>query len=316
VNDVSFFRNYVTRIHCNHPTFVASTAQAEKLKQRVGTTKQTKMKTSIVLAAALAVVTLSTHNAKAQGPYLNLGAGFGIGMAGQNLGTNESSNSIEVVRGSYGKGFNTGIGFGYMFNEYIGMETNLNYLLGGKTTFTDNSSDNNPEDVRVISARMLRINPAMKFTYGENIKPYAKIGMIIGVAGKITETNEDNSGAPLFPTKVETTEEYTGGVSLGLSGALGVDIMFSDMIGMYVELGAIAQSYAPTKSVITQYDINGAQHITDLTTHDKETEYLNSYDPSAPDNDDSKPDQRLKAYSPFSSIGLNVGVHFAFGGAK
>lgn len=57
--------------------------------------------------------------------------------------------------------------------------------------------------------------------------------------------------------------------------------MFSDMIGMYVELGAIAQSYAPTKSVITQYrSINGAQHITDLTTHDKETEYLNSYDPS------------------------------------
>jgi opacity protein-like surface antigen len=274
------------------------------------------MKKNIVLAAAVAVITLSTQDIKAQGAYLNLGAGYGIGMAGQNLGTNETYNSIEVVRGSLGKGFNTGVGFGYMFTENVGMEMNLNYLLGAKTTFTDNSSDNNPEDVRIISANMLRINPAMKFTFGETIKPYAKIGMVIGVAGKITETNEDNSGAPLFPTKVETTQEYTGGVSLGLTGALGVDIMFSEMIGMYVELGALAQSYAPTKSVITQYDINGAQHITDLTTHDKETEYLSSYDPAAPDNDDSKPDQRLKAYSPFSSIGLNVGVHFAFGGGN
>ncbi len=132
------------------------------------------------------------------------------------------------------------------------MELNLNYLLGGKTTFTDNSSDNNPADVRTIKASMLRINPAMKFTFGETIRPYAKIGMAIGVAGKITETNEQNSGAPLFPTKTETTQEYTGGVSLGLTGALGVDIMFSEMIGMYVELGAIAQSYAPTKSAYTQ----------------------------------------------------------------
>ncbi len=68
------------------------------------------MKKCITLAAAVAVITFSIKEVNAQGAYLNLGAGFGLGMAGQNLGTNESANSIEVVRGSLGKGFNTGVG--------------------------------------------------------------------------------------------------------------------------------------------------------------------------------------------------------------
>lgn len=265
------------------------------------------------MAASVAVMTLATEAVKAQGAYVNVGVGYGFPLACQTLGTNNSANSVEIVRGSLGKGFNAGAGFGYMFNENIGAELNLNYLIGGKTTLTDNSSTTNEEDVQTTKGSMLRINPAIKVTFGETVKPYAKFGMVIGVAGKITETEEDHSGAPLLPMTTEIKTEYKGGVALGVSGALGLDFMLSDMFGIYAELGAIAQSYAPTKSEIVQADFNGADQLGNMTTRDRETEYSNDL-PDDTGNDDNKPNQDLKFYSPFSSWGINVGVHLAFGG--
>lgn len=252
--------------------------------------------------------------ANAQGLYVNAGAGYGFCLAGDNMGTNVSDNSVEIVRSSFGRGFNTGAGVGYMFNRHIGAEVNFNYLFGARTVITDNSSNSNADDVQTFRGNMLRIIPGVKVTYGDAVRPYARVGLVLGVANQMIETNEENSGAPVFPVKTEVTEVYSGGLALGFAGAFGVDFMITDMIGIYAELGGIAQSYSPTRSRITQYEVNGADQLPGMTTIDKETEYSADYNPNEVNNNAAEPRQQLKFYSPFSSIGLNAGVHIAFGG--
>jgi opacity protein-like surface antigen len=268
-------------------------------------------KITTLFTAIVATIVGMSGNVNAQGLYVDVGAGYGFNLACQTLGVNESANSIETVKGSLGRGIIAGAGVGYMFNENIGAEINFNYLLGSKTTIKDETSTTGPADERTIKATMLRINPAVKFTFGERIKPYAKFGVVVGVAGKTTETY-----TYYFENiKSEETEEHTGGIAIGLSGAAGADIMFGDKFGIYVEVASVGQSWASKKSEITKYDVNGVDQLANLTTSQKEKEFVDSYDPTVTQNPD-EPTKLTKIYAPFSSWGFNVGIHLALGGGN
>ena len=78
---------------------------------------------------------------------LNAGYSFNAGkttcMNGQYENTSIngiSSGTLKDMPVSLGRGFNVNLGFGYMLNEYVGIELNVDYLNGSTPDFENKSS--------------------------------------------------------------------------------------------------------------------------------------------------------------------------------
>jgi hypothetical protein len=240
--------------------------------------------------------------------------------------------------GSFGKGVQAVATFGYMFTENIGAELGFGYLIGTKITIgkNENSTTNiynyidqtNPANNYTTttyssstgkseaSGNMLRIIPAVRFSAGKgSIKPYARVGMVISVANKSTGSSKDvsinNSGVA---TVYEREYKYSGGISLGFAAALGATYNLTDNFGIFAEIGIITQSWAPKKWELTKYTENGVDKLPDMTTYFKESEFVNSYSYSSSDINEDSPNKSIKFHYPFSSIGINGGLFFTFGG--
>lgn len=259
-----------------------------------------------------------THSQKL---YVTIGGGYGLSTAPnsayssvnstRNLtgSTNEISNST----GSFGRGMQFSGTFGYMFTENIGAELNIGYLLGSKITST-NKSDGYLSYESSSSGNMLRLTPTIRISVGkQKIKPYMRFGLVIGMLSKIKYSSVANfTYSTTGQLSNEETEGYSsGGVSLGFSAGFGANYKLTDHVSIFAEIGLISQAWAPKKSVTTKYMSNGIDRLATMNINEKETEYVSSYDNSS--SSISTPTKRLKTYTPFSSIGINIGIHLAFG---
>ncbi|WP_312075113.1 outer membrane beta-barrel protein [Chryseobacterium sp.] len=218
------------------------------------------------------------------------------------------TNPVEVVPFSLGKGPSVGIDIGYMFTQNIGAELGVDYLFGSQTTFRETetqfptyTADQN------ICGKMLQFKPAMVFAAGSgNVKPYAKAGVVIGVASKITseyEIRDTNYSSDYY-------EEYTGGVAVGFHGALGLDYALNNKMSVFGELTAVGLNYSPDKGEVTRAVENGQDYLNELTVNDREIEFVNSTDGTAQTS--NQPRKELKFSAPFSNVGLNIGFKYHF----
>ncbi|MGB4230138.1 MAG: outer membrane beta-barrel protein [Bacteroidales bacterium] len=264
--------------------------------------------------------------------YINVGGGYNLGIANQtllnianqtlliNYESTDNIQKIENVKTSLGKGLNFGLNIGYMFNGNIGIDLQCSYLLGDETTgeykYNYTYFNNNYYDFGKISlkSQMFRVNPSIIIASGfDKLDPYAKFGVILGF-GSITlnylyEEYENNQ----LQDKEVVKWKMDGGMAFGISSALGLMYHISDLISVYGELDLVSMSYAPTNGVMTEYTVNGADKLPDLTTDAKEIEFLDeiTYDYDNPPST-AEPSKELKFYFPYSSIGLNIGVRFSF----
>jgi len=256
--------------------------------------------------------------------YINVGGGYNLGIANQSLLNNyERTNNIvkmENVKTSLGKGLNFGLNLGYMFNGNIGIDLQCSYLLGDETT--GESEDNftffdiNYYDFEKISikSQMFRVNPSIIIASGfDKLDPYAKFGVIFGFGSiNLNYLDEEYENNQLEDKEV-VKWKMDGGMAFGISSALGLMYHISDLISVYGELDLVGMSYAPIKGVMTEYTVNGADKLPNLTTDDKEIDFVDdiTYDYNNPPSS-AEPSKELKNYLPYSSIGLNIGVRFSF----
>ena len=280
----------------------------------------TRITTQLVVAC---FVTLFATNSHAQGIYFNIGGGYGLPAAPNLISTtddnstnngNSTTHNYKLVKGggSFGKGIQLGAIVGYMFTENVGAELGIGYLAGGKSTSKDQSTSSNGTSTYegTISGSMIRFTPALRFSAGHgNIRPYARTGLVIGVGAKVKTVEKDNESNNGVPILIETEQRFSGGLSLGFACGVGINCKLNKNIGMFAELGVITQSWAPKKSVITKDVENGIDQLPNMTTNDKETEYVTSYTETYPNTNTASPSKSLKMNMPFSSAGINVGVH-------
>ena len=273
------------------------------------TKKLIKMKSNYFkMLALIFVISLTTNNLFAQGPYINVNLGYGFMMSSQNVGlfynTTQGNNSttIEQINLSLGKGVNVGAAFGYMFNNHVGAELWISYLLGGKTNAKDDYP-NGTTDYEIYS-RMVRIKPSVVIASGfEKVNLYAKFGVIIGTGSMMLDIS-DNDDGDIYTQKAK----FNGGVALGLSSAVGALFNLSEKVALFAEFNAINMSYAPTMGEITEATYNGVNELPDLTTSEKQVEFVDSYTYSfSSPPPDSQPSQELKEKFPFGSFGINFG---------
>lgn len=253
------------------------------------------------------------------GAYAMLSVGYGLGSGSQNItgftDKNEDTTSISTedqVNVSLGKGLCIKLGAGYMINGNLGFELGLSYLLGGKSTATNTSPFSSNKTKTIESSfysSMFMINPSVLIASGmEDINPYAKFGMIIGVG---SFNYEKNTTADTFVVVQKT--KYSGGVALGFNAALGCTFTVSDNISIFAEFNLLNMSYSPDQSEIIESTSQGKSLLPDYSIKDKLTNYYETLaTTSLSPIPDTEPNQKLKQSYTFGSIGLNIGVKINF----
>jgi len=179
--------------------------------------------------------------------------------------------------------------------------------MGGKSKAKDQYSGGTTD--YTVSSKMLRVIPAIVIASGlEGFNPYARVGLVVG-AGSILYEFEDNDQGDVSVAKMK----LNGGIALGLNAAIGAIFSLNDNLSLFGEIDMYNLSYAPTKGELTEATYNGTDVLPNMTTSDKEIEFVDSYtyNYNSPPPD-SQPSQALKQKLPFGSVGINVGLRIDF----
>jgi outer membrane protein W len=279
----------------------------------------------LLFGTIVTMFTLSSLQSNAQmkkGAYVGVNVGYNVGAGNANvdfLNVVNSSNTTtidetEVIKFSFGKGINAGLSFGYMFNENIGAELGVQYLIGGKTKYTQTNTGgfSNSTTNGDVSAKMVQIKPSIVLaTAIKNTTPYAKLGMVIGTSKMTSNETFTTTSGPSF-TNTQTLE-LKGGIALGFTAAMGLNFSVSNNLSISGEVNMVNMQYTPQKGSLTKYTENGVDKLSTLSVNNKEFEFNKKYtrNSSVP-TPSTSPSQRDAFSTPFSSIGINVGVKYNF----
>lgn len=277
-----------------------------------------------ILSGIFVLICLITTNANAQGFFMKFNAGYNFPFGDYeseyinmtNLIHTHTATSIirefENVKFSLGKGIDLNLSPGYMLNKNLGAELGISYLIGLKTESTRIEYSINGtqyKDINICKGSLISFTPSIIIAAGlKKLDPYSKFGVIIGIPSFTHEYNSNYSG-DIF----KFINKYSGSMAIGVIGTLGVRYPLTEKFGAFLELAMNSLNYTPSKSVETQYIVNGIDQLPSLTTYQKETEYVDpyTYDASATP-DQNKPAKELKITYPFSSLAINLGVCMRF----
>ncbi len=262
---------------------------------------------------------LNFSTAMAQGAYFTLGAGYNLPTSTQTLDALSFSNEFltdntttyEQKYISLGKGLSAGGAFGYMFNENIGAELGISYLMGSTwecvTDYNSSTSGGNAKFTNQISSKMTRINPQIVLSMEANkITPYAKVGLLLGMGSMSYTSKYDYVDGVL-----EQTLLLNGGIAKGFTTTIGASYALNDKFSLFGDLNLVNLSYGPTKGMITKFTENGVDMLSLFDPIDKEIQFVDSY--VEDDNIQpliTEPSKELKNKYPFSSAGIHIGIKY------
>jgi len=245
--------------------------------------------------------------------YIGFDAGYGLKINSpeglwdsDNIDITETTITSQSVPYSLGQGFQTGLSVGYMFNENMGVELGLAYMNGApvKTHYLENDDYHSFNSYDSQSAQSFRGSPAfiIQLRPDATFSPFMKTGLICSKAGmEISRYSEHST----------ITYKFSQGINLGVLSSLGAAYHMNDKLALVAEFKIQLLNYTPGKSVITEHTINGVDQLPDMTTSQKEVEYVNSFTTNSimtqPTNE---PIKRYKELYPLSSYGLYIGLRF------
>jgi opacity protein-like surface antigen len=261
-----------------------------------------------------------------QGLYISAGGGWNFSTSARQITFNATpsgdNTKYEGVHGTFGRGGNAGVSIGYDYSQNLGLDLNFSYLFGAKTTGESSYSSGKYSDLNTetLSARMLRINPRLVISHPcGRVEPYVQFGAVFG-KGKVTYEEEWTS-TNTDPWEGGTTTntgydkwEYSGGWGIGVSGAIGANLKLSDNMSIFGEINTINMAYAPKMAHRLESTFNGQDQLPDFSTSQKEIEFVESY--TSGSGSENEPDEDLKIYMPFGSVGINAGIKINFTGGS
>ena len=277
----------------------------------------------LILVVATSVALFLSQDISAQtekGAYVSINAGYGFG-AGNNSNEvaarfdmiNYTENTAltsttELANVSLGKGLNFGAAFGYMFNQYVGGELGVSYLMGGKSeskeTYLNGDYVNSS-----VTAKMLQLKPTLVISGGfSKINPYAKFGIVVGVGTSVNIEREERDGTDLYMNKTE----FSGSTSIGFQGGAGLLYSLNDKISLFGELNLVNLNFSPEKASYTEFTENGVNVLPLIDVENKETEFSDTVVSNAGPSNPAIPTKDYKTTFNLGNLGLNFGMRYNF----
>jgi hypothetical protein len=270
--------------------------------------------------------------------YVKIGGGYSFPLSPQNIGVNTKNifwrdvnpetgayvpaiiNEYKEVKGSYSAGINASATVGYNFTENIGAEISTTYVHGkeyktsavGQDIINDEgiTITNSSLSTHTSAARVVLVSPSLRLTASDGLlRPYLTAGPVLGFA--TLETEYDATSDYEGENKETRHERYSGGISIGMRGALGLDIRLNDALAFFTEVAFNSISYSPKEKEITKYEVNDENRLPDMTERQRRTVYDKNFTTDTRDDDHNDPDKPAKA-SPVSfamnNLMVNVGL--------
>lgn len=258
--------------------------------------------------------------------YVRFGVGYDVPAAGTtNYGGSASSsggiNTQSVRRGSLGAGFVVTAAGGVVFNRYVGAELGIQVLAAPRSYTTSQSSTSggatNTAEMVVQAKTPVYVIPALVLTTGgDNLAGYSRLGVVLPVLDKFrtknTNTSQPSSTQPVqkFSGEVETSNRF----SPGLSYAIGLTYPVSKGIRFWAEVGGTSRSAYAKSAELKSLTVNGVDQIGALSTRDKQVDY--AFDQTTTSTSGtpspSEPQKKLTYASPYSTVGIRLGIQLAF----
>lgn len=221
------------------------------------------------------------------------------------LTVDQNDTYIETVSFSYGKGINAGLNFGYMFNDHFGVELGADYFMGSNNTF-ENKSGSSTATYKT-KGQMIQLSPmVVASTGGDKISGYTKVGLIVGIAGKVIDDYY-----AVEPSGYESVVfERTGGLGLGFTVAGGAEFGINETLSLFSEINFKNLAYSPKKGEITKVDANGVDQLPSIDPVYKTINFVK--DANMGGGTPTQPRDVPQVNQAFNSIGLTVGVKMRF----
>lgn len=221
--------------------------------------------------------------------------------------------TLRVEPVDLGSGFSGTAAFGIMPGRYVGFELAISDFNGfinrGDSTVKLFGGTNAEASIK---ANVLSLIPSVVITAGlDKINPYARLGISIGVLPAMYYRYESYQPTTNPPKDIEAVERYSAGVALGFQATGGVTFRLGKVIGLFIEMNFTGISYAPKKSELIRYSLNGEDQLPTMNTKQRETLYFSklNLDEEIPD---TSPDKKLLESFSLNSLGACFGVVFRF----
>jgi hypothetical protein len=224
--------------------------------------------------------------------------------------------AVEAKHGSYVNGITLDGAVGYSWKTF-GVEVGLSYLPKSsvESSFIMNDYTTTPSyeynETITNETSLFTITPS--FVLFTDIGLYGRAGVIFGIPFvNQLYTIEDGSTNQIIEGKqtIEEKIEFRGNIAFGFSGAVGMAVG-SDAIKFFIEADFNNLTWACSRSEITKYTVNGVDELPTMTTNQKVTNYVASYNNNV-SSSPNDPSTQLKAYMPLSAFGVKAGIAIGF----
>lgn len=274
------------------------------------------MKKIALLAFTISV--LSCADTKAQF-YLRAGAGYAMPMAGQTLdgganpysGTRSNSTysiAYNMKNVSFSSGSGVELGFGYLFNDHVGVQLDGSLGLANKKySFSDknvNVGSGYQGDITITmqAKSALLVMPGLVLQTGNSsaCNLYTRFGAALPLSSGIA--NEESIYVPSASVIEKVSSKVTSSFSLGLAAAAGIQYKIGENSTLWAEVNMLSMSLLIKEVTYTTASINGVTYPLDTLGIPHSIKYSkNAVIDSTYSN--------LPAYSlPFSNVGFHVGI--------
>lgn len=255
----------------------------------------------------LALVFIAFGSASfAQGLYVKADFGYGMPTGTQTIMTNNTitanTDIEEPIHVSLGKGIDFNGAVGYSLTDNLSAELNIIYHSGVKFTSTIDDQTRPRITETTLSGSYLGFAPMFKLS-GEwlGVMPFAKFGFVAGIPNvKSTYNRTDNN-------IIIRNWKESGNLSLGLVSEFGIEYGLNDNMALTFSFRSSNMSYSPAKGELTESTVDGADITSQLTTSQKQTEYVKEIDWDI-NQLNGNPSQELVKKYPFSSAAIAVGI--------
>ncbi|HYF69636.1 MAG TPA: outer membrane beta-barrel protein, partial [Ohtaekwangia sp.] len=223
-----------------------------------------------------------------------------------------------AVKGSYSSGFSASLTIGYPINEIIGVEINGQYSHGKKYKTTSISEDIIDGEVVSFSrgkatsrANVMLISPSLVLTApGNKLRPYVSAGVVFAIAKLEHEHATTSNDLEFEPAKFIVHEKYTGGISIGMRGGVGVNFKLTESLSLFSEISFNSISHYPKEKEITKYEVDGQNLLETMDERTKRTFFvkkvINDTRNGPPDN--SKPGRAQRVSFGMGNLTANIGL--------
>jgi hypothetical protein len=256
------------------------------------------------LTVILATFFLFLNDVQSQDNWVGIQTGYGLGISKTDINGlyNVSGSIIETTPISLGDGLRVGVQYGRLFSDNIGIEFDVNYQKSGTVAIRNNQTSGSIQNTGIQINPNLFLNLAL-----EKFNPYAKIGPVFAINTINIISTSTQSGA----TTVRDFD-LSGDVSIGISTTVGMSYDIGNNFNLFGEINLISMSYAPSKGQTTSYKVNGVEYLSQLTTYDRDINFVDKLDMNNPITDPSLPQQSLKNHYPISSLSFLFGIRKFF----